>query len=152
MKGILLFLLAFIPIAVSAQDEQLNTISSAGETYSSDIGYIDWTIGEFVITSFANEDFQLDQGFQQSTCVVTSINKKYQKLIQLEAFPNPVKHKLTIKATELPFDYIIVDLQGQELVKGTISEPVSTIDFSELNTGVYFLHSENTKILKIVKH
>lgn len=63
------------------------------------------------------------------------------KTINFSFYPNPVKDILTIKASEIysQYSFVILNINGQELLQHEIIEPKTTIDVSTLPGGVYFM-------------
>ena len=76
------------------------------------------------------------------TCIVnvrwplSVINTQF----ELKTFPNPVKEKLTIiKANDNKAVCSILNVYGQLVVTQFLFQKESIVDFSELETGMYFL-------------
>lgn len=71
-------------------------------------------------------------------------------------FPNPVRNVATIyaDASYVGLIYSIKDETGRIVLKGTLSSTNTSVDFSQLRAGIYFVNvgSTNTKAVKIVKH
>lgn len=68
-------------------------------------------------------------------------------------YPNPVKDLLTIKASEIysQYSFVILNLNGQELIKQEITEPKTTIDVSSLSGGVYFMKISGDGFVQVRK-
>lgn len=64
---------------------------------------------------------------------------------QLSIYPNPVKNsfQFVVSNRELGSDYIIVGVNGRELVRGKITAVKQTIDVSKLQPGNYFIQVMN---------
>ncbi len=66
----------------------------------------------------------------------------------ISLYPNPSKGVFNIKSNIQHLQYNLVNLQGQVLEKGTISQ--NKVDFSNHSQGIYFLELSN-RINKLVK-
>ncbi|HLP05831.1 MAG TPA: fibronectin type III domain-containing protein [Paludibacter sp.] len=67
-------------------------------------------------------------------------------------FPNPVVNKLFVSGTTVPFDVVLMNLQGQVQYEG--KNITGEIDMSEFRSGIYLLkirHKEKETIYRIVK-
>ncbi|WP_405252785.1 M14 family zinc carboxypeptidase [Dokdonia sp. Asnod3-C12] len=71
-----------------------------------------------------------------------------------EIFPNPVSNHLNIRTSLASYTTSVYNVLGQEVITSLQQSGNSTVDYSVLPTGMYFLKVENTKtstIFKIVK-
>lgn len=99
----------------------------------------------------ATSDYNFDQVniFNNQKIVLSTDNNS---MDDLRVHPNPVINQLFITTrtgTENPF--LIYDLYGKQLLKGSISNS-SSIDVSSLNNGMYFIELKNSNIiLKFIK-
>jgi hypothetical protein len=83
-----------------------------------------------------------------------SVNSIEDPSYNLQMFPNPVSNHLNIVST-LNSTYLLIDINGKELLNGSIINGRNTIDVSKLNSGIYFMHFNNDSqviIKKIVKN
>ncbi len=91
---------------------------------------------------------------QMDTSVVLSSEKDYGQT-KLAVYPNPVSSTLTVsKNTSNALDYTITTALGRIMEKGTIEKPLSSIELSNLKSGVYiFIFRDNNNIItrKVVK-
>ena len=67
----------------------------------------------------------------------------------IEVYPNPAGDVLFVETSNAT-DYRIVNLFGQTLISGTVSN--SVIDISALSNGIYFLKIKNSALKIIVNH
>lgn len=69
-------------------------------------------------------------------------------------FPNPSDGVFTIKSSA-DFDsensYTVTDISGKNIQKGILQSSETIIDLSEVQTGIYFLKANNTR-LKLIKN
>jgi hypothetical protein len=74
---------------------------------------------------------------------------------ELRLFPNPAKDFIKVfdKGIKQPSNFKVFDISGSVVLEGELTSSETTIDISELTSGVYFLHSGNTatKAVKFVK-
>lgn len=71
----------------------------------------------------------------------------------MKIYPNPTLGKIDIEISEISSrgQLSILDLNGQELLKQTITKPSSQIDISNLQVGMYFIKFINENIFQVVK-
>ncbi|WP_131450747.1 T9SS type A sorting domain-containing protein [Flavobacterium subsaxonicum] len=76
------------------------------------------------------------------------------QLTSLSYYPNPVKDVFTISNTN-PIEAVsVVNTLGQQVVSKTINNTNATVDFSLLNSGIYFVQLSSggsQKTIKVVK-
>ena len=76
------------------------------------------------------------------------------QLAGLSYYPNPVKGVFTVSNTNAIDAVSIVNTLGQQVSSKTINNTNATVDFSSLNSGVYFVQLSSggsQKIIKVVK-
>ena len=73
-----------------------------------------------------------------------------ENLVNVAIYPNPAKNNLYVRSSK-PADYSIVNLLGQTLQSGQLTQTMSTLDVSELPAGVYFITVTNGKDTQKVK-
>ncbi|NRA12145.1 MAG: T9SS type A sorting domain-containing protein [Crocinitomicaceae bacterium] len=69
---------------------------------------------------------------------------------EITAYPNPAVNSIEISGLTQQQNYSIYTMQGDELLKGSVS-PNEKIDVSELTNGIYFLKIGNGGTLKFIK-
>ena len=122
---------------------------------------LSFTTGEVAIQTFTGGGYILNQGFQQPTYTITSIEDNA-PLSELSVFPNPTTGLITIEMKEYKgsaLSFILYDLKGQEVFRkeSSVGSYIKfDLDLAALSQGVYLLRvvSENQpyKTLKIVKN
>jgi hypothetical protein len=73
---------------------------------------------------------------------------------QLLVYPNPVSSTLTIENPEgLISNFVIVDTQGREVLKGTLDTKLHSFHIAHLTSGIYTIIFEQKSIkeIKIIK-
>jgi hypothetical protein len=139
-----LFLL-FATLFVKAQE----VISSQGDTYTNVNGNIDFTIGEVITFTGSNVENQLTQGFHQTNWSFVSI-KDHVSSFNALIFPNPTEDFLNIQASVFEMvSYSLYDEMGKLILKGVLSSEKTSLEVSQLQTGLYSLVLNNPEnILK----
>lgn len=74
-----------------------------------------------------------------------------QKLPEIKLYPNPASGHITIEGLNRTCDFIILNVQGQLVLKGKLNENDPSISTSELADGVYFLKLKSEGMLRRVK-
>jgi len=133
-----------MPTAVGSgtQTVTLNVFNDPvdGETFT-------WT-GKITLASDGS-----DTGFNNAGNLVTvsstaSIDEFQRNRISI--YPNPVENELTIEAEGLGIDFVtILDLSGRVIVENI--DATETINVSTLKQGLYFLRTNDRRIVKFIK-
>jgi hypothetical protein len=88
---------------------------------------------------------------------IVSITNEWDEKIEFNIFPNPVTYYLNVHIGTTDYSrFRIVDLIGKEVVSGELKPDRTSINISDLNSGIYFISvtdqgSINTVIKKIIK-
>ena len=71
----------------------------------------------------------------------------------LSVYPDPAIDKITVEISGVTKEsnLAIVDIEGQELITRQITEPKTTIDISDLPSGVYLLRLTSQGMVKVGK-
>lgn len=75
----------------------------------------------------------------------TSLNSLNSPLLQLKVYPNPAQQHLFVEAQQ-ETAFQITSLKGELLMNGTFKVGENDLDVSTLQSGVYYLNTENLKI------
>ena len=67
---------------------------------------------------------------------------------EIAVYPNPFYNKINISLTGSNQNYLLTNQMGQVIYAG---QSIQTNDFSNLPTGMYFLKTENSKLVKTFK-
>ncbi|CAM3625999.1 T9SS type A sorting domain-containing protein [Flavobacterium gelidilacus] len=108
-------------------------------------------------TTITNEGSQSDFFITKyaTTACSTASTEDFDKEQGLNFYPNPVNDMLTIDIKENS-NYILYNLQGRIIKQGKLSSSQNTIDCSDLDSGCYMLHVEdsfnNKKVVKVLKN
>jgi hypothetical protein len=88
----------------------------------------------------------------EQDCGGVGLNETSEIISEVQIYPNPTSHQLTI-ATDLAINEIsIIDITGKTVK--TIKENTNTINVADLPTGIYFIQfitDEKTITKKLVK-
>ena len=154
MKKILIGLFCGISLSSIGQNMTLNENSGGSSSYSiADINKITFQSGDVVVeTHSSTENFSIvgvrNLVFGQATTEVKDLTQVVQ---ELSAYPNPCGDVLNISQNTIDARYFIYDLNGSLIQSDKAS---STINVSDLKTGVYFftlVDKTSTQTLKIIK-
>ncbi|WP_424964070.1 T9SS type A sorting domain-containing protein [Ekhidna sp.] len=132
------------------------TISSQGDSYTSEGATIDFTLGELVIHSIYGERGYVTQGFHQSTLSVTEGALGSQQAHEIDVFPNPSVNVLYIKSSDYEHvTFRLYDSQGKIILQNKLTGPQTQVQIHELGAGMYSLilqsGSSIIKSFKLIK-
>lgn len=93
-------------------------------------------------------DFSQKYVYVEIPATESSVVAEEKDKVLLKAFPNPVTNELKIVGINqfqpLNRQYIILNIQGQQVAKGTIVSGNFSIDVSTLKGGIYFIQVSNS--------
>jgi hypothetical protein len=153
MKKItLLAVLSFATQLIYTQE----TNSVSGGEVTGVGGSVSYTVGQTLYTTHTSEAGSLHQGIQQAFEFVTLSNPELTAVtLNAVTYPNPTTDFiiLTLKDANLTgLSYVMVDLLGRLVNKGTIATFETKIGMKSLPIGVYILRvQQNNQALKTFK-
>ncbi len=103
-------------------------------------------------SDYAPDSSVVEAGFDRffiSEYNTTTISQEVKNEISI--FPNPFQDGFTIQNAEVSGKYEIYNLNGQQLMEGTISSSSEFVKFSSLDAGIYLLKIGN-EVKRIVKN
>ncbi len=116
----------------------VSTLNVAGNSYQGPILSSVFSLGEVVTGSASNSGQYVVIGIIEFDGKLSTNLKEENKLINVEAFPNPVLDKLQISIDEDRYHYRVINSLGQIVLNGRdISDKF--IEVSSLVTGTYML-------------
>lgn len=150
-KKTIVLIAIFANCSLFAQD----VIGTAGASYSTTAGNIDFTIGEVVINTVTNGTEDLTQGFHQPSWTYAGVYDfvdDYSAVI----FPNPTIDVVNINSPEFAgVTFTLQDAAGRIVLVGNLTDVTTTLDFSVYATGTYSItlskQGENLKTFKLIK-
>lgn len=155
---LLIHVLLILGVQVYSQEIRRELISTAGEFYTTSNGSLAWSIGQVAVQTHEKGDFVLSQGFHQSNLIVTAIKDSEKEDLNVKAFPNPVRYKLSIQTESLKNKKIFLelyDIHGSLLLKKKIKTSPITISLANYSPGEYILriikNNKPVKSYKIIK-
>ena len=155
MKTGLLFAALFLLMVIVSNAQELQVVSTAGETYTNDEVSVSWTIGEPVIETFESGDIILTQGFHQESYSITAIDEIQSVDLKITLFPNPAKEEFFIKYEGENMEDLkarIHDLKGNVILIKDINSEISNINIADLKAAEYIISiQDNNKILRSYK-
>tara|TARA_Y100000589_G_scaffold51120_1_gene42589 strand:- start:424 stop:891 length:468 start_codon:yes stop_codon:yes gene_type:complete len=138
MKNKLLLLFSAISLLSIGQNMTLNENSGISSSYSiSDIKKITFQSGDVVVETQTSTDHFYIGGVRNLVFdqIITETENIEQAVQELSAYPNPCGDVLNISQNTTDARYFINDLNGSLIQTDKAS---STINVSDLKTGVYF--------------
>ena len=140
-------------------DSQLlvrSTVGVSGGKATGAGGTVSYTVGQLVYTNPTSTAGSLNQGIQQSIEFVTLSNPELTALtLKAVTYPNPTTESITLAlkdANLTGLSYVMVDLLGRLVNKGTVATFETKIGMKSLPIGVYILRvQQNNKALKTFK-
>jgi|WetSurMetagenome_2_1015567.scaffolds.fasta_scaffold56473_1 hypothetical protein len=129
----------------------LSTIQKEIGAFSTTFYGSDNKIHDFWI-DWRSNNFYLQHSFWE-TSVISSIENNLN--IAVNVYPNPVTNKLNIEGTSPLQSVEVIDLLGTRIFYADVNERNTSIDFSQMTSGVYLLqiHTNNGILInkKIIK-
>ena len=149
-KALIILFYSFIGHC-SAQSLSHSVIGTAGDTFHSSEGYLDWSLGEVMTETYTKNSKILTQGFHQIEIknTVTEI-KAFDPEKSNVVYPNPVRNSLTVQLTNGgSYQIEVYSPRGNKVIDQIInleSEKVQfQIDFHDLSPALYVLRILNTQ-------
>jgi hypothetical protein len=155
-----IFILLFLmPVCIRSQSLSQEVIGSSGD-YNVGVNItLSSTLGEFETETVGTLNNILTQGFQQGSIAITSFNIIPSVEMQVNVFPNPATSFVTLQITNSEkhdFQYILYDIQGQEVMRKNFSSLEEKIDLQDLKPAIYllkvFYNSEELNLFEIIKY
>ena len=154
MKNNLILILSVLAFSSIGQNMTLNENSGSSSSYSiADINKITFQSGDVVVETQSSTDNFSIGGVRNLVFgnIITETEDITQTAQELSAYPNPCGDVLNISQNTTDARYFIYDLNGSLIQSDKAS---STINVSNLKTGIYFftlVNETSTKTLKIIK-
>lgn len=147
-RSTLLWYSLFTTVSLSAQE----VVSTQGDSYSTALGNIDFTIGEVIINTASDGTNTLTQGFHQTNWNFLGL-EDLSPDFQVTIFPNPSSDVLNVQAEMYEnVNYSLYDAQGKLVLQNLLSAELTPIHVGELPVGSYSLTlTTNSTILKTFK-
>jgi len=153
----LLFALVFSLCCMGIHAQLQEVVSASGASFKQSSGYITYTIGEILTTTYIGTGAIINQGFHQ-----TGLPKSWPSSVgtfpdfAMSVFPNPVNDLLNIQVELIQnMQYTLHDVTGVLIDRGLIVDERTEIDFSQLSPAIYILRvfddNQQIRIFQIVK-
>ena len=157
MKRIVLSCIAAC-LVLYGQSQPQQVVAGAGGSGGNGDTFIEWTLGEPVISTMASGNLMLTQGFQQPELTVTAIKTMDGLLFTVEAY-NPTGDLLMIQVDNTEsrdFQYVLYDMNGKVLEKKDLAGTVTAIGMNSHPAGIYLLKitqlDKEIKMFEITKN
>jgi hypothetical protein len=142
----------------SSQSVSRQLLGSGGDIFINQEYRLEWSLGELSTETYSNSSLVLNQGFHQGKFLITAVESNKDLNFNIEVYPNPTNDFISLKS-EFPetenVQYVLTNVSGKILLSGIIKNPIEQIDFSKLESGVYFLtlkhRNQLVKTFKIIK-
>ncbi|MDW3650039.1 MAG: T9SS type A sorting domain-containing protein [Bacteroidia bacterium] len=157
-KGILLFML-FIQWNISGALGQTSVNASGGQASGSG-GSVSFSIGQVLFTAHQGNTHKKSLGVQQAAEIFLNVGLEEDLLnFQAAAYPNPTIRDVILSIPEVmgkKLDYVILDMAGRQVSRGSISQTETSISFKSFPKGRYFLRvsleNHTAKSFNIIKN
>ncbi|SDD03401.1 T9SS type A sorting domain-containing protein [Williamwhitmania taraxaci] len=151
------FLLSLLSLSTSGQQVVSTTGGSiVGASYT-----VTYTVGEVANTTLSGGGYILNQGFQQPSYTITSIEDNLPSAV-LAVYPNPTNGIINVEMNDFlgkSLSYILYDFKGQEILRHSGQPgPIVKfeIDLSNFSEGIYLLKvlsdDRSIKVIRVVKN
>jgi len=157
----LLYSIILIFLGLSVLHSQ-STISAAGVDVKSNVGEMNFTIGQVFYSQNKSNDFSEYQGVQQpyEISIVSTIFEADNIKIAIKTYPNPTHDYLIVNTENISnlqnMEFKLFDFEGKFIKRIQPQSKITNIDFFNYSSGVYFLNvvesKKTIKIFKIVKN
>lgn len=135
------------------------SVNSSGENVTNSYGSFSYSIGQiFYLTNYSN-GYSMIQGVQQPFEIsVLGVDDNANISLEIKVYPNPTTSILFLKVentSQENIEYYLFDTLGRNVQKGKVSQKETPIDFSQKESGVYFIKISSSsgliKTFKIIK-
>jgi len=155
-----LFTALLLGFGLAVANAQQSTNASGGKASGSG-GTATYSVGQVVYTIATGSNGSLVQGVQQpfEISVVLGVEEAENVSLNLMAYPNPAKDRLTLKVGNHDgqnLSFLLFDLTGKLLHNAKVKSNETVINMQDYQSGIYFLKVFNTskeiKTFKILKN
>lgn len=139
-------LIFFLPTALPAQNPDLciQVLGATGKSTKQNGRYYAYTVGEVVIHTLKGDQRTATQGFHQpDLCLPVATDDLNLEAWNIEVFPNPTEGPLNIRFDAQQSGLLLAavsDLLGREIFGFRPVVPLTPLDCSMLQPGIYLLH------------
>jgi hypothetical protein len=156
MKYPVLFFIAFHSFSYSQNGPVATGTSTNGAG-----GSVSYSIGQIDYIAPSGSGGNTNEGLQQPYelfVVSTSLSEK-DKTTVINVFPNPAIHSVIIELKNVDpktHAYQLTDVNGKLISENKLNDQKTTVDVSELSSGIYFINISNNSsklnTYKLIKH
>lgn len=151
MKSLFILFLLATSVHVFSQEKAQQVFAAAGDQHSSASATVSWTLGETFTASLSSSSVILNQGFQQGMLTVNSLVEPGMSDLKLRAYPNPVMDILILETDGKQHNYRVINMHGELVLNGNITDVFQEIDFTNLPQGIYLLSVDQKQSHKVIK-
>jgi hypothetical protein len=145
-------LLFFLAVAISAYTQE-NTVSSGGEANGSG-GSCSYSVGQIFYSVNTGNTGVTSQGVQQAY-EIYPVGLSEIEINMFSVYPNPTTDKIIIKKNDAKtqlYSYILEDINGSILAKGSLQDIETQIDLSLFASTVYTIQLINAQNLSVINY
>ena len=159
MKKLSIQFILFISLPVFTQTTSPDVLLSSGKVIESEEGSVSWTIGEILIETVSESDFNLLQGYQEVEDMPFAIEEIDLGDYWISVFPTLTESMVNVVFTEeynlLSKGYLL-DISGQICGIYDFNSTINELDLTDFHNGMYLLTIINekdkpVKEIKIIK-
>lgn len=157
MKKIrLILILVFGFLCMYGQSIKPEVIASSGGYYESNIGAINWTLGECITETFSNGTFTLTQGFQQGVYEINTAIDNTENQLKITVYPNPAIDFIRLEiqpSLHNIYSFVLTDSNGKCLKQEKITSERTKIELVGYSSNAFILNvfTANQMLLKSFK-
>lgn len=132
-------------LSASAQQQDLRLVCTAGGTFQTNQGFLQWTLGEVSISPRAAVSIYWGEGFQQVMPPLSTSTKDPERVksLELEVYPNPSRDFVFFES-KTPMQVQVYDLQGRPLSSLTQVNGSTKLDLRNYPNGLYLIYAFTT--------
>lgn len=148
-KKLFVSFLLFSAYSVTGQE----VIATQGDSHSNTNGGIDYTIGEVVVDTETDGNYDLTQGFHQTNWRFAGL-ENHAPEYEAAIYPNPTSEKLNISSSSFEgVTYVLFSAEGKIIEQDNLSGSITQISVNHLASGSYsvLLKDSNNQLLKTFK-
>jgi hypothetical protein len=130
------------------------TVPSAGGEATGSGGSASYSVGQMLFSSYLGSNGSVTEGVQQpyEISIISGIDQDFGITLQINVFPNPASHYLTLKVLNYEkenISYKLIDSNGVLLQCEKLTGNETQLNMNGLVPAIYFLIiSENSKEIR----
>jgi Secretion system C-terminal sorting domain len=154
MRKILTIINVFISFAGISQSLERSVVANSGGSSTQ----LEWTIGETIVTTYADENGIVTQGFHQGLLTIIDVTEPENSAFEIKIYPNPFMNSIIIEHNNLAstnMSWTLMDMEGKTIRSETLQNKQQEFNVEDIAAGIYILRlkiSENQyKTFELIK-